>query len=74
MRPAETPSYDESFESRFEREPSEDSTLSRVDPYEESNGHSSGHLLDEFLVEEPDGEEPAGSRVSSEEERTTRST
>ena len=64
-----TPAYDEAFETRFEREPGEDTTtFSPVDSYEDSNGRSSGgRLLDEFLVEEPDDEEPAGRRASSEE-------
>ena len=70
VTPAETPAYDESFETRFEREPGEDTTtFSRVDSLRGIERAGSGHLLDEFLVEEPDGEEPAGHRVSSEEEQ-----
>ena len=66
--PAATPAYDESFETRFEREPGEDTTtFSPVDSHEESNGRGSGRLLDEFLVEDPADEEPAGRRASSEE-------
>ena len=52
-----------------QREPGEEKTsYPSVDPYEDSNGRSSGgRLLDEFLVEDPDDEEPAGRRASSQE-------
>jgi hypothetical protein len=64
-----TPAYDDAFESRFQGVPAEDpTTFSPVDSYEDANGRSSGgRLLDEFLVEDPADEEPAGRRVSSSE-------
>ena len=58
----------ESFETRFRASPPRTTTFSPVDSYEDPNGHSSGgRLLDEFLVEDPDDEEPAGRRASSQE-------
>ena len=66
--PAATPAYDESFETRFEREPRDDTTtFSPSDSFQDPNGRSgSGRLLDEFLVEDPADEEPARQTSSKE--------
>ena len=65
----ETTSYDESFETRFDREPGEAASTSRpADSHEEPNGGTrSGRLLDEFLVEDSADQEPSGRRATTEE-------